>query len=176
MPANVRQLITRHCRRILLAGIGQRWLEVERVMGIEHIVRERIIVWNHCVASADGCCVRFSCEKRCHTSPRQPKQANDTQLTYWLPRYHFFAIIRAMKTTIDSAGRIVVPKSLRQALNIKPGQTLDIRAGDGRLEIEIAATPMTLKKRGKDVVAVPDVSLPTLTADAVRETLEHIRR
>jgi hypothetical protein len=35
---------------------------------------------------------------------------------------------------------------------------------------------MTLKKRGKDVVAVPDVSLPTLTADAVRETLEHIRR
>jgi AbrB family looped-hinge helix DNA binding protein len=94
----------------------------------------------------------------------------------WLPGYHFFATIFTMKTTIDSAGRIVVPKSLRQALNIKPGQTLDIRAGDGRLEIEIAATPMTLKKRGKDVVAVPDIGLPTLTADAVRETLEHIRR
>ncbi len=77
-----------------------------------------------------------------------------------------------MKTTIDSAGRIVVPKLLRQALNIKPGQVLDIRAGDGRLEIEIAATPMTLKKRGKDVVAVPDVGLPILTADAVREALE----
>lgn len=59
---------------------------------------------------------------------------------------------------------------------IKPGQTLDIRAGDGRLEIEVTATPMTLKKRGKDVVAVPDVKLPTLTADAVRETLEHMRR
>jgi AbrB family looped-hinge helix DNA binding protein len=90
--------------------------------------------------------------------------------------YHFYAIIFAMKTTIDAAGRIVVPKSLRQALNIKAGQTLEIRAGDGRLEIEITATPMTLKKRGKDVVAVPDVGLPTLTADAVRETLEHIRR
>ncbi len=94
----------------------------------------------------------------------------------WLRRYHFFAIVRPMKTTIDSAGRIVVPKSLRQALNIKPGQSLDIRAGDGRLVIEITATPMTLKKRGKDVVAVPDIGLPTLTADAVRETLEHIRR
>jgi AbrB family looped-hinge helix DNA binding protein len=93
-----------------------------------------------------------------------------------LPDYHFFAIMHAMKTTIDATGRIVVPKSLRQALNIKPGQTLDIRAGDGRLEIEITATPMTLKKRGKDVVAVPEVGLPTLTADAVRETLEHIRR
>jgi AbrB family looped-hinge helix DNA binding protein len=85
-------------------------------------------------------------------------------------------MIFTMKTTIDSAGRIVVPKSLRQALNIKPGQILEIRAGDGRLEIEITATPMTLKRRGKDVVAVPDVGLPTLTADAVRETLEHIRR
>jgi len=81
-----------------------------------------------------------------------------------------------MKTTIDSAGRIVVPKSLREALDIKPGQTLEIRAGDGRLEIEVAATPMSLQKRGKDVVAVPDFGLPTLTADAVRETLERIRR
>jgi AbrB family looped-hinge helix DNA binding protein len=97
-------------------------------------------------------------------------------LTHWLLWWHFYAIVFTMKTTIDSAGRIVVPKSLRQALNIRPGQTLEIRAGDGRLEIEITATPMTLKKRGKDVVAVPDVGLPTLTADAVRETLEHIRR
>jgi AbrB family looped-hinge helix DNA binding protein len=85
-------------------------------------------------------------------------------------------MISAMKTTIDSAGRIVVPKSLRQALNIKPGQVLNIRAGDGQLEIEITANPMTLKKRGKDFVAVPDVGLPMLTADAVRETMEHIRR
>lgn len=81
-----------------------------------------------------------------------------------------------MKTTIDSAGRIVVPKSLRQALNLKPGQVLEIRAADGRLEIEVATTPMTLQKRGKAVVAIPDVELPALTADVVRETLEQIRR
>jgi AbrB family looped-hinge helix DNA binding protein len=81
-----------------------------------------------------------------------------------------------MRTTIDSAGRIVVPKPLRQALNLKPGQSLEIRAGDGRLEIEVAATPMSLQKRGKDVVAVPEIELPKLTADDVRETLEQIRR
>ena len=81
-----------------------------------------------------------------------------------------------MKTTIDSAGRIVVPKSLRQALNLKSGQSLEIRAADGRLEIEVAATPMTLQKRGKAVVAIPAIELPTLTTDTVRETLEHIRR
>lgn len=82
----------------------------------------------------------------------------------------------AMRTTIDAAGRIVVPKSLRQVLDLKPGQTLEIRAGDGRLEIEIAATPMTLKRRGKSVVAIPETELPTLTAAEVRETLERIRR
>jgi len=81
-----------------------------------------------------------------------------------------------MKTTIDSAGRIVVPKSLRQALNLKPGQSLEIRAGDGRLEIEVAATPMTLRKQGKGVVAIPDIELPELTAKEVRETLEQTRR
>jgi AbrB family looped-hinge helix DNA binding protein len=81
-----------------------------------------------------------------------------------------------MKSTIDAAGRIVVPKSLRQALGLKPGQPLEIRAGDGRLEIEIAATPMQLRKRGKGMVAVPDAELPVLTAELVRETLERVRR
>jgi AbrB family looped-hinge helix DNA binding protein len=81
-----------------------------------------------------------------------------------------------MKTTIDAAGRIVVPKPLRQALHLTPGQALEIRAGDGRLEIEIVATPMTLRKQGRDLVAVPEVGLPTLTADEVRDTLERVRR
>ena len=81
-----------------------------------------------------------------------------------------------MRTTIDAAGRIVVPKSLRLALGLLPGQALEIRAGDGRLEIEIASTPMHLKKRGKGVVAVPDADLPPLSAELVRETLERIRR
>ena len=81
-----------------------------------------------------------------------------------------------MKATIDAAGRIVVPKALRQTLGLEPGQALEIRAGDGRLEIEIAATPMQLKKRGGGVVAMPDAGLPALTADLVRETLERVRR
>ena len=81
-----------------------------------------------------------------------------------------------MKSTIDAAGRIVVPKALRDALGLKPGQSLEIRAGDGRLEIEIAPTRMGLKKRGKGMVAVPEADLPPLTAEEVRETLEKVRR
>ncbi len=81
-----------------------------------------------------------------------------------------------MKTTIDQAGRIVVPKALRDALGLKSGQALEIRAGEGRLEIEIAPTPVELKQRGKGVVAVPKAELPPLSAKQVRETLERTRR
>jgi hypothetical protein len=41
-------------------------------MGIEYIARERLIVLNHRVATADGCRVRFLCEKHRHTNQRQP--------------------------------------------------------------------------------------------------------
>lgn len=72
-----------------------------------------------------------------------------------------------------------MPKPLRQALGLKPGQVLEIRAADGRLEIEVAPTPMQLKKRGKGVVAVPraeQAELPALTAEQVRDALERVRR
>lgn len=81
-----------------------------------------------------------------------------------------------MKAAIDAAGRLVIPKALRQALGLKAGQAVEIRAGDGRLVIDIVATPMKLKRRGKGVVAVPESNLPPLTADQVRETLERVRR
>jgi AbrB family looped-hinge helix DNA binding protein len=87
-----------------------------------------------------------------------------------------YGIISAMKAAIDAAGRIVVPKLLRDALGLKPGQPLEIRAEDGRLEIAIAPTAVKLKKRGKGLVAVPDAKLPPLTADLVRDTLERTRR
>ncbi|MDX2223984.1 MAG: AbrB/MazE/SpoVT family DNA-binding domain-containing protein [Rhodospirillaceae bacterium] len=81
-----------------------------------------------------------------------------------------------MKTAIDASGRIVVPKPLRQALGLKPGQPLEISASDGRLEIEVAPSATTLKRRGKGLVAVPNQAMPPLTSETVRETLERIRR
>ena len=82
-----------------------------------------------------------------------------------------------MRVTIDKAGRIVVPKPLRDALGLSGGEKLDIvLSEDGRLEFEVPATPMRLERRGDGVVAVADREMPTLTQDAVRETLEQVRR
>ncbi|MGI9112262.1 MAG: AbrB/MazE/SpoVT family DNA-binding domain-containing protein [Gaiellaceae bacterium] len=81
-----------------------------------------------------------------------------------------------MRTTIDVAGRIVVPKRLRDELRLEAGQPLEIAARDGRLEIEPQAMPMRLERREGSLVAVPDEPLPVLTASEVRETLEQLRR
>jgi AbrB family looped-hinge helix DNA binding protein len=81
-----------------------------------------------------------------------------------------------MKTAIDSAGRVVIPKALRQALGLSAGQPLEIVERDGRLEIMPAPTPMKLVDEGDGVVAVADSDMPVLTADMVRDTLERIRR
>ena len=81
-----------------------------------------------------------------------------------------------MRTTIDAAGRVVVPKRLRDELGFKPGQVLDLEVRDGRLEVQVAPVEMRLERRRHGLVAVPEQELPTLTAEEVRETLERIRR
>lgn len=81
-----------------------------------------------------------------------------------------------MRSTIDAAGRIVVPKAMRERLGLVGGRAVDIHEREGRLEIEPAPVQMSLVKRGRWRVAVPSRKLPPLTDEIVRDTIERTRR
>lgn len=81
-----------------------------------------------------------------------------------------------MKTTMDSAGRLVIPKELRREARLQPGAPLEVRWRDGRIEIEPAPLPVTLERRGKLTVAVAPRAMPPLTADDVERVRRQTRR
>lgn len=81
-----------------------------------------------------------------------------------------------MRTTIDSAGRIVIPKSIRDELGLTGGQAIDIELRDARIEVSVPPAAMHLEERDGVVVGVPDGPVPTLTQDTVRAALERTRR
>jgi len=81
-----------------------------------------------------------------------------------------------MRITIDKAGRIVVPKTIRDELGLNGGNEVEISLVDGHIEIGLIPTPVRLERRDGRLVAVADRELPPLTAEMVRETLEKIRR
>ena len=54
-----------------------------------------------------------------------------------------------MSITIDRAGRIVVPKALRERYGLYPGTELDIEAGADGLHLRARdATPVFVEKQG----------------------------
>jgi AbrB family looped-hinge helix DNA binding protein len=81
-----------------------------------------------------------------------------------------------MITTIDAAGRIVVPKAVRQQAKLAPGTTVEIRCRDGVVEIEPAPLPVSLRRRRRLTVAVPEKRVGSLTRAAVEEARQRIRR
>lgn len=81
-----------------------------------------------------------------------------------------------MRTTIDAAGRVVIPKALRDRLGWRGGASLEIVERDGRIEIEASVADVTVVERDGLPVAVPAAPLPALTDDLVRVTLEQTRR
>jgi AbrB family looped-hinge helix DNA binding protein len=81
-----------------------------------------------------------------------------------------------MRSAIDSAGRVVIPKTLRDRLGLGRGRAIEISERDGKIEIEPVSTPMSLVSRRGRPVAVPQGHLPALTDEVVRATIERTRR
>jgi AbrB family looped-hinge helix DNA binding protein len=62
-----------------------------------------------------------------------------------------------MRTTIDKAGRVVIPATLRERLGFTPGSELEITEDDLGLRIERRAAGPRLVRIGKRQVARPTV-------------------
>jgi AbrB family looped-hinge helix DNA binding protein len=80
-----------------------------------------------------------------------------------------------MRTTIDGAGRVVVPKPLREELGLTPGTEIAIEAVDGRLEITVPSRVHVEEGRHGPRLVAPRGAAP-MTADDVRELMERGRR
>ncbi len=63
-----------------------------------------------------------------------------------------------MTTTIDKAGRVVIPAAMRQRLGMRPGAIIDISADDVGIRLERVVTPPRLvRTRGGLLIARPTV-------------------
>ena len=81
-----------------------------------------------------------------------------------------------MQTTIDRAGRVVIPKSLRDAMRWGEGATVDLRLEDGRLIVEAAPVRKEVVEGPHGPILRATQDVPRLTADEVRAMLEDLRR
>ncbi|HUG80269.1 MAG TPA: AbrB/MazE/SpoVT family DNA-binding domain-containing protein [Bryobacterales bacterium] len=79
-----------------------------------------------------------------------------------------------MGTAIDGAGRVVIPKAVREAAGLRPGDRLDVRYRDGRIEIEPLAEQVRLVREGPFLVAEAP-GAPALTNEEVSDVLSEIR-
>ncbi len=78
--------------------------------------------------------------------------------------------------TMDSSGRIVVPKALRDALAVEPEQPMDAQVRDGRLEIEPRSFAADLVERDGLLVIVAREPISLITRDDVRSVIESVRK
>jgi AbrB family looped-hinge helix DNA binding protein len=83
-------------------------------------------------------------------------------------------MIHTMITTIDAAGRLVIPGPIRREAALEPGLPLDVRWRDGIIEIEPQPLSVALEKRGRLLVARPKIKVRPLGAAAVERTRRDI--
>ncbi len=81
-----------------------------------------------------------------------------------------------MRISIDNVGRMVIPKSLRAELGITGPAEVEIVATDGRLELSVPEVPAHIEMRDGFPVIVPEVSMPPMSVEDVRDALERTRR
>jgi AbrB family looped-hinge helix DNA binding protein len=75
-----------------------------------------------------------------------------------------------MTTTMDQAGRLVIPSEIRREAALQPGTPLEVRWRDGVIEIEPRPLAVTLERKGRLLVAKPRTRVPVLRATTIERT------
>ena len=76
---------------------------------------------------------------------------------------------------MDAAGRLVLPKAIRERAQLRPGAPLEVRVVDGRIEIEPVVAAVRLTRTDGFWVAAPAEEVPVLSQAEVDATLERLR-
>jgi AbrB family looped-hinge helix DNA binding protein len=77
---------------------------------------------------------------------------------------------------MDSAGRLVIPKKIREEAGLKPGALLDISCREWQIEIQPASMRVRFLRRGRFMVALPKKRhREAFTVQTVEATLNALR-
>lgn len=82
-----------------------------------------------------------------------------------------------MITTMDKAGRIVIPKAMRDVVGLPAGGEVEIDVDDdGHVIVSVPQVPKRMEIIDGLPVIVADGDMPALTPEMVRATLDSVRR
>lgn len=73
-----------------------------------------------------------------------------------------------MRTTIDAAGRVVIPKALRDRVGLRPGP-VEIEVDGAALRIEPVAGDGVVERRGRLVIPATGTPLDDADVRALRD-------
>lgn len=80
-----------------------------------------------------------------------------------------------MRTTIDKAGRVVIPAPIRDRAGLTPGTALEVTADEAGIRIERVAAGPKLVRIGKRLVARPTVGADERPAVDIAALIEDER-
>lgn len=80
-----------------------------------------------------------------------------------------------MNATIDRAGRVVVPKPVREAAHLHPGTRVQFRVRGGRVEMEPVPMEVRFERSEPLVVAVPQTEGAVVTTAEIEQILAETR-